>query len=207
MSEAAGRRDRLCLRQGSAGRACGSATRRRTKHRAASRRSRGARLVDLLIAQSVSGQVLADALAADAARTGWARRSRADPPVQPGEAQNVRLGRCDQRSHKSLPRSTSLVIEGGKPMIKGSLRPAAEFVFEIEGRCVSMTQLPLHDLPQAHRARSFATYVHVEKAKFRWLGGREDDSGATNRRPGSFRSFCPTCSSLVPGQGRPISKR
>ena len=46
---------------------------------------------------------------------------------------------------------------------------------------------------------SFATYAHVEKSKFRWLGGEK-----TIRRyesaPGSFRSFCPTCGSLVPGQ-------
>jgi hypothetical protein len=46
---------------------------------------------------------------------------------------------------------------------------------------------------------SFATYAHVDKAKFRWLGGEK-----TIRRyessPGSFRAFCPTCSSLVPGQ-------
>src|SRR5262249_51224875 len=46
---------------------------------------------------------------------------------------------------------------------------------------------------------SFATYAHVDKDKFRWLGGER-----TIRRyesaPGSFRSFCPTCGSLVPGQ-------
>jgi hypothetical protein len=46
---------------------------------------------------------------------------------------------------------------------------------------------------------SFATYAHVEKSKFRWLGGQK-----TIRRyesaPGSFRAFCPKCSSLVPGQ-------
>jgi len=45
---------------------------------------------------------------------------------------------------------------------------------------------------------SFTTYAHVDKAKFRWLGGDK-----TIRRyesaPGSFRSFCPTCGSLVPG--------
>ena len=46
---------------------------------------------------------------------------------------------------------------------------------------------------------SFATYAHVEESKFRWLGGDK-----TIRRyesaPGSFRSFCPTCGSLVRGQ-------
>ena len=46
---------------------------------------------------------------------------------------------------------------------------------------------------------SFATYVHVEKPKFRWLAGEE----LINRyesAPGSFSAFCRVCSSLVPGQ-------
>jgi hypothetical protein len=46
---------------------------------------------------------------------------------------------------------------------------------------------------------SFATYVHVEKDKFRWLGG-EHTVRRYESAPGSFRSFCSTCGSLVPGQ-------
>ena len=46
---------------------------------------------------------------------------------------------------------------------------------------------------------AFATYAHVEKAKFRWLGG-EKLIRRYESAPGSFRAFCPKCSSLVPGQ-------
>ena len=56
----------------------------------------------------------------------------------------------------------------------------------------------MHDLPQAHR-RLVRHLRPVEKSKFRWLGGQK-----TIRRyksaPGSFRTFCPKCGSLVPGQ-------
>jgi hypothetical protein len=49
---------------------------------------------------------------------------------------------------------------------------------------------------------SFATYVHVEKAKFRWLGGDK-----TIRRyesaPGSFRAFsAPLAARWSPGRRR-----
>jgi len=46
---------------------------------------------------------------------------------------------------------------------------------------------------------SFATYVHVEQPKFRWLAG-EDLINRYESAPGSFRAFCRICSSLVPGQ-------
>src|SRR5260370_42701086 len=46
---------------------------------------------------------------------------------------------------------------------------------------------------------SFATYAHVEKDKFRWLGG-DKTIKRYESAPGSFRSFCPNCGSLVPGQ-------
>ena len=46
---------------------------------------------------------------------------------------------------------------------------------------------------------SFATYVHVEQSKFRWLAG-EDLINRYESAPGSFRAFCRVCSSLVPGQ-------
>ena len=46
---------------------------------------------------------------------------------------------------------------------------------------------------------SFATYAHVEKAKFRWLRGQRG-LRRYESAPGSFRAFCPTCGSLVPGQ-------
>ena len=45
---------------------------------------------------------------------------------------------------------------------------------------------------------SFATYAHVEKSKFHWLAG-EESVRRYESAPGSFRSFCPACSSLVPG--------
>ena len=46
---------------------------------------------------------------------------------------------------------------------------------------------------------SFATYGHVEKAKFRWLGGQKL-ARRYESAPGSFRAFCPKCGSPVPGQ-------
>ena len=48
-------------------------------------------------------------------------------------------------------------------------------------------------------AASVATYVHVEKDKFRWLGG-EDNINSYESSPGSVRKFCRTCGSMVPGQ-------
>ena len=48
-------------------------------------------------------------------------------------------------------------------------------------------------------AASVATYVHVEKDKFHWLAG-EDNIGSFESSPGSFRKFCRTCGSMVPGQ-------
>ena len=47
--------------------------------------------------------------------------------------------------------------------------------------------------------RAFATYAHVEKAKFRWLEGEQLVSQYEST-PGSFRAFCRNCGSLVPGQ-------
>jgi hypothetical protein len=46
---------------------------------------------------------------------------------------------------------------------------------------------------------SFATYAHVEKGRFRWLGGQEQIHHYESA-PGSSRAFCPACGSLVPGQ-------
>jgi hypothetical protein len=46
---------------------------------------------------------------------------------------------------------------------------------------------------------SFATYAHVGMSKFRWLGGHKRIRRYESA-PGSFRGFCPTCGSLVPGQ-------
>jgi len=46
---------------------------------------------------------------------------------------------------------------------------------------------------------SFATYAHVEKAKFRWLGGQKLVRRYESA-PGSFRAFCQKCGSLAPGQ-------
>jgi hypothetical protein len=46
---------------------------------------------------------------------------------------------------------------------------------------------------------SFATYAHVEKDKFHWLGGRKLIRHYESA-PGSFRAFCRNCGSLVPGQ-------
>jgi hypothetical protein len=46
---------------------------------------------------------------------------------------------------------------------------------------------------------AFATYAHVEKAKFHWLEGEELISRYEST-PGSFRYFCRICGSLVPGQ-------
>jgi hypothetical protein len=45
---------------------------------------------------------------------------------------------------------------------------------------------------------SFATYAHVEKAKFHWLSGQELIV-TYESAPGSFRSFCRRCSARVPG--------
>jgi hypothetical protein len=56
----------------------------------------------------------------------------------------------------------------------------------------------LRDLPQAHGCK-LRHLRPCRGSKFRWLGGDK-----TIRRyesaPGSFRSFCPTCGSLVRGQ-------
>ena len=46
---------------------------------------------------------------------------------------------------------------------------------------------------------AFGSYAHVEKTKFRWLGGQKSIRRYESA-PGSFRAFCPTCGSLVPGQ-------
>ena len=46
---------------------------------------------------------------------------------------------------------------------------------------------------------AFATYAHVEKAKFHWLEG-EQLITRYESTPGSFRAFCRICGSLVPGQ-------
>ena len=46
---------------------------------------------------------------------------------------------------------------------------------------------------------SVATYVHVEKDKFRLVAG-EDNISSYESSPGSFRKFCRTCGSMVPGQ-------
>jgi hypothetical protein len=46
---------------------------------------------------------------------------------------------------------------------------------------------------------AFATYAHVEKAKFRWLEG-EHLVSQYESTPGSFRAFCRNCGSPVPGQ-------
>jgi hypothetical protein len=46
---------------------------------------------------------------------------------------------------------------------------------------------------------SFATYAHVDKAKFRWQGG-EKRIRRYESAPGSYRALCPTCGSLLPGQ-------
>src|SRR5258708_14602906 len=46
---------------------------------------------------------------------------------------------------------------------------------------------------------SFATFAHVEKAKFRWLAGEELVTRYESA-PGSFRAFCRICGSLAPGQ-------
>ena len=51
---------------------------------------------------------------------------------------------------------------------------------------------------------SFATYAHVEKAKFRWLSGEQLVSRYESS-PGSFRAFCRNCGSLVPGQAPYLS--
>lgn len=48
-------------------------------------------------------------------------------------------------------------------------------------------------------AASFATYAHVEKTKFRWLAG-EELIHRFESSSGSFRPFCRTCGSMVPGQ-------
>jgi hypothetical protein len=45
---------------------------------------------------------------------------------------------------------------------------------------------------------SLATYAHVEKAKFPWVAG-QDRIATYESAPGSFRAFCPSCSSCVPG--------
>ena len=46
---------------------------------------------------------------------------------------------------------------------------------------------------------AFATYAHVEKAKFHWLEG-EPLITRYESTPFSFRAFCRICGSLVPGQ-------
>ena len=46
---------------------------------------------------------------------------------------------------------------------------------------------------------SFATYAHVEKAKFRWRAGQELIIRYESA-PGSFRAFCRVCGSRAPGQ-------
>src|SRR5258708_34622039 len=80
-------------------------------------------------------------------------------------------------------------------MIKGSCA-CGGIRFEIEA-VRSMTHCHC-SICRKLTGASFATYAHVEKAKFRWAGGDK-----TIRRyesaPGRFRSFCPSCGSLVPG--------
>jgi len=46
---------------------------------------------------------------------------------------------------------------------------------------------------------SFATYAHVDKAKFRLLAG-DDLMTRYESAPRSFRAFCRVCGSLAPGQ-------
>ena len=48
-------------------------------------------------------------------------------------------------------------------------------------------------------AATFATYAHVDKDKFRFVGG-EDLITRYESAPGSFRAFCRVCGALVPGQ-------
>lgn len=81
-------------------------------------------------------------------------------------------------------------------MIKGSCA-CGRVRFEIEAarsmthcHCVNCRKLT---------AASVATYVHVEKDKFRWLAG-EDNIATYESSPGSARKFCRTCGSMVPGQ-------
>jgi hypothetical protein len=49
-----------------------------------------------------------------------------------------------------------------------------------------------------------ASYVHVDVGKFRLLTG-EDLIGRFESAPGSFRNFCRTCSSPVPGKAAYLS--
>ena len=86
-------------------------------------------------------------------------------------------------------------------MIKGSCA-CGGVRFEIEAarsmthcHCVNCRKLT---------AASFATYVHAEKDKFHWLGGEELISRYESS-PGSFRNFCRTCGSMVPGQASYLS--
>ncbi len=46
---------------------------------------------------------------------------------------------------------------------------------------------------------AFASYVHVDSDKFRFLSG-EDLIQRFESAPGSFRNFCRVCSSTVPGR-------
>src|SRR4029078_6215205 len=81
-------------------------------------------------------------------------------------------------------------------MIKGSCA-CGGIRFEIEA-VRSMTHCHCTTCRKLTGA-SFATYPHVDKATF----GRRGDEKTSRRyesAPGSFRSFCPMCGSLVPGQ-------
>ena len=80
-------------------------------------------------------------------------------------------------------------------MIRGSCACGA-IRFEIEA-VRSMTHCHCSACRKLSGA-SFATYAHVENAKFHWVAGRELIS-TYESAPGSFRSFCRRCSSRVPG--------
>jgi hypothetical protein len=82
------------------------------------------------------------------------------------------------------------------PMIRGSCA-CGGVRFEIEA-VRSMTHCHCSNCRKLSGA-TFATYAHVEKAKFHWLSGHELIA-TYESAPGSFRSFCRRCSSLVPGQ-------
>ena len=80
-------------------------------------------------------------------------------------------------------------------MIKGSCA-CGGIRFEIEA-IRSMTHCHCATCRKLSGA-SFATYAHVEKAKFHWRAGQELIA-TYESSPGSFRSFCRRCSSRVPG--------
>ncbi len=81
-------------------------------------------------------------------------------------------------------------------MIKGSCA-CGGIRFEIEA--VSLLTHCHCTICRKLTGASFATYAHVEKAKFHWLAGEEWIS-RYKLAPGSFRAFCRVCGSLAPGQ-------